>query len=126
MKVGYVALVGRPNSGKSTFLNALIDEKVGIVSDRPQTTRKSVRGIYTDEVRQIVFFDTPGIHESKEDFNVRINSVATRAIADADAVLRFVDASRPYGAEESKIDELVESSRKPTVRAYSKWDVARP
>lgn len=124
MKVGYVALVGRPNSGKSSFLNALIDEKVGIVSDRPQTTRKSVRGIYTDDVRQIVFFDTPGIHESKEDFNVRINSVAIRAIADADAVVRFVDSSRPYGAEESKIDELVENSRKPSIRIYSKWDVA--
>lgn len=124
MRVGYVALVGRPNSGKSSFLNALIDEKVGIVSNRPQTTRKSVRGIYTDDVRQIVFFDTPGIHEAVDDFNIRINAVAGRAIADADAVVRFVDASRPFGEEEKKIDELVANCGKPVVKVFSKWDVA--
>ncbi len=73
-----------------------------------------------------MFFDTPGIHESSDDFNVRINSVAERSIADADAVLRFVDASRPFGAEEAKIDALVGASGKPVVRVFSKWDAALP
>ena len=73
-----------------------------------------------------MFFDTPGIHESKEDFNVRINAVAERAVADADAVLRFVDASRPFGEEEKAIDALVAKSGKPVLRAFSKWDGALP
>lgn len=71
-----------------------------------------------------MFFDTPGIHESQDDFNVRINSVAIRSLSDADIVVRFIDSSRPYGAEEKKIDELVESSRKPIIRVLSKWDMA--
>lgn len=106
-KVGYVALIGRPNSGKSTFINALIDEKVSAVSSKPQTTQKTIRGIYNDIDSQIIFFDTPGIHESKEDLNIIINSQAETSLNDADVIVRFIDLSRQRGEEEEKIGELL-------------------
>lgn len=106
-KVGYVALIGRPNSGKSTFINALIDEKISAVSNKPQTTQKTIRGIYNDTDSQIIFFDTPGIHESKEDLNIIINSQAETSLNDADVIVRFIDLSRQRGEEEEKIGELL-------------------
>jgi len=95
-KVGYVALIGRPNSGKSTFINTLIHEKISAVSSKPQTTQKTIKGIYNDEDSQIIFFDTPGIHESKEAMNIIINAQAINSLKDADIVVRFIDISRPY------------------------------
>ena len=75
-KVWYVAIIGRPNAWKSTFINALIWEKVSITTNIPQTTRKRVLAIYNDTDSQIIFFDTPGIHKSEKDFNKKINDVA--------------------------------------------------
>ena len=123
--VGFVALIGRPNSGKSTFINALTEEKVSIVSGKPQTTRKMIKGIYSTHLTQIVFFDTPGIHESNDDFNIRVNSVALRSLKDADAIVRFVDASRDFGGEEEKIDTILDTVGKPVIRVYSKCDIAK-
>ena len=125
-KVGYVALVGRPNAGKSTFLNALLGEKVSIVSQVPQTTRKALRGIWTDEACQVIFVDAPGIHDTDKEWNGQINDVALRALREADVILRFVDASRPWGVEDEKIEAYVRAARKPTVRVLSKTDLARP
>jgi len=122
-KVGYVALIGRPNSGKSTFINALIDEKVSAVSSKPQTTQKNIRGIYNDEDSQIIFFDTPGIHESKEELNIIINSQASGALQDADIVVRFIDISRQRWPEEEKISELLKWIKKPVILVYSKCDL---
>lgn len=122
-KVGYVALIGRPNSGKSTFINALIDEKVSAVSSKPQTTQKTIRGIYNDEDSQVIFFDTPGIHESKEDLNIIINAQAAVALEDADIILRFIDISRQRGQEEEKISELLKGIKKPVILVYSKSDL---
>lgn len=122
-KVGYVALIGRPNSGKSTFINALIDEKVSAVSSKPQTTQKTIRGIYNDEDSQIIFFDTPGVHESKEDLNIIINAQAAVALEDADIILRFIDISRQRGQEEEKISELLKGIKKPVILVYSKSDL---
>ena len=125
LHVGFVALIGRPNSGKSTFINALTGEKVSIVSEKPQTTRKMIKGIYSTEETQIVFFDTPGIHESIEDFNIRVNAVALRSLGDADAIVRFIDASRGFGDEEAKIDSIMDTVKKPVIRVYSKCDVVK-
>ncbi|MFA6090998.1 MAG: GTPase Era [Candidatus Gracilibacteria bacterium] len=122
-KVGYVALIGRPNSGKSTFINALIDEKVSAVSSKPQTTQKTIRGIYNDDDSQIIFFDTPGIHESKEELNIIINSQAATALNDADIIVRFIDISRQRGEEEEKISELLKGVKKPVILVYSKCDL---
>ena len=76
-KVGYVAIVGRPNVGKSTFINTLIGEKIAIVSNVPQTTRNKILAVYNDDDSQIVFLDTPGIHKSTKVFNEQINRQAT-------------------------------------------------
>jgi len=86
-KVGYVAIVGRPNVGKSTFINTLIGEKVAIVSNIPQTTRNKILAVYNDDDAQVVFLDTPGIHKSTKTFNEHINSQATGTLEEADLVL---------------------------------------
>jgi GTPase len=106
-KVGYVALIGRPNTGKSTFLNTLLEEKVSIVSSVPQTTRKRIFGIYNDEDSQIIFLDTPGIHESQKQFNQSINSVSMSSFADAQVILYFIDLSRDRGEEEEYIEKVL-------------------
>lgn len=125
-KVGYVVLVGRPNAGKSTFINALLGEKVSVVSQVPQTTRKAMRGIWTDGHCQVIFVDAPGIHDTNKEWNGQMNEVALRALREADVILRFMDASRPWGAEDEKIETYVQAARKPVVRALSKMDVERP
>ena len=94
-KVWYVTIIWRPNAGKSTFINNLLWEKVSIVSKIPQTTRKKILAIYNDEESQIIFFDTPWIHESEKMFNEEINKQALSSIKDAQVVLYFVDSSRP-------------------------------
>ncbi len=88
---GYVALIGRTNAGKSTFLNSILDVKVSIVSDKPQTTRKQILGIHTTEKGQIVFFDSPGIHKPEYRLNQKMMKDVHNSLSDADLILYFVD-----------------------------------
>ena len=97
MKTGYVALVGRPNAGKSTLLNALVETKVAIVSDKPQTTRTRILGVKTTPSSQIVFVDTPGVHKPLHRLNVRMMDVALDALRSLDVVVVVVDASEATG-----------------------------
>ncbi len=122
-KVGYVAIVGRPNAGKSTFLNTLIWEKISIASDIPQTTRNKILAIYNDPESQILFIDTPWIHESTKFFNTEINNQALSSMQDADVILYFIDSSRPVGTEEQYIQELLQQVDIPVVRVYTKNDL---
>ncbi len=122
-KVGYVAIVGRPNVGKSPFINTLIGEKIAITSHIPQTTRNKILAIYNDEEAQIIFFDTPWIHESQKKFNEQVNSQALSSLNDADMVLYFVDSSRPRGAEEEYIDDIMQKVQKPVFTVYTKLDL---
>jgi len=122
-KVWYVAIVGRPNVGKSTFINTLIWEKIAITSHIPQTTRNKILAMYNDEDAQIIFFDTPGIHESQKKFNAQVNSQALSSLNDADIVLYFIDSSRPRGAEEEYIDEIIQKVEKPVFTVYTKLDL---
>ena len=94
---GFVAMLGRPNAGKSTLVNALCEEKVSIVSSRPQTTRRSYRGIWHQEDAQLVFLDTPGIHKPVTPIGERLNSHAQSAATDADIVCFLLDATQPAG-----------------------------
>ena len=105
---GFVAMLGRPNAGKSTLVNALCEEKISIVSSRPQTTRRSYRGIWHQEDAQLVFLDTPGIHKPVTAIGERLNSHAQTAATDADTVCFLLDATQPAGKGDRFIlDELL-------------------
>lgn len=97
MKSGFVAIIGRPNVGKSTLLNALVGKKISIVSNKPQTTRLAIQGVYHDQNLQIVFVDTPGIHKPKARLGEIMNAQAFSSLQDIDAVILIVDASKAFG-----------------------------
>ena len=97
MKSGFVAIIGRPNAGKSTLLNALVGKKISIVSNKPQTTRLAIQGVYHEKNLQIVFVDTPGIHKPKARLGEIMNAQAYASLQDIDVVLLLVDASKPFG-----------------------------
>jgi GTP-binding protein Era len=106
-KSGFVSIVGRPNSGKSTLLNRLVGEKVSIVTDKPQTTRHVVRGIVTRPEGQITFLDTPGIHKPVHRMNERMMKSVRDALADVDSILLMVDASSEFGRGDEFTLELL-------------------
>lgn len=110
MKVGYVTLIGRPNVGKSTLLNAIINKKIAITSDKVQTTRNVIEGIYNDEVSQIIFLDTPGIHKSRNGLGRNVNKMATVNINDVDIILFMLPADEEIGKGDKLIIDLFKSS----------------
>ena len=122
-KVGYVAIIWRPNAGKSTFINSLIWQKISITTNIPQTTRRKVLAIYNDENSQIIFLDTPGIHKSEKDFNKKINEVAIESLEDSDLIIYFIDSSREWWDEENYIKELISKTKKPVLKVYTKCDL---
>jgi GTP-binding protein Era len=127
VKAGFVALVGRPNAGKSTLLNRLVGQKVAIVSDKPQTTRTRILGVRNGEGGQIVFIDTPGIHRPLHRLNVRMVDVAVQSISQADVVCAVADASEAVGGGDQHLGTLLARGSAPTVLALNKIDrVAKP
>jgi GTPase len=122
-KVWYIAIIGRPNAWKSTFVNSLIWEKISITTKVPQTTRKRVLAIYNDTDSQIIFFDTPWIHKSEKKFNEKINNVAISSFKDAELILYFIDTSREWWWEEKYIREIISMVNKPVIRVYTKTDL---
>ena len=120
---GYVAIVGRPNVGKSTLLNDVLGEKISIVSRRPQTTRNRVAGIYNRSDAQVVFLDTPGIHEAHKLLNKRMVDAAFAALKDVDVVLYLIEADRDTDPERHRalLDKLIGTGR-PVVLAPNKID----
>lgn len=123
-KVWYVAVIWRPNAGKSTFINALIGEKISITSKVPQTTRNKILAVYNDDDSQIIFFDTPGIHESTKLFNEEINNQAISSLSEAEVVLYFIDSTRERWEEEKYIEGLIENLDIPVLRVYTKVDIS--
>ena len=127
MKAGFVALVGRPNAGKSTLLNRLVGQKVAIVSDKPQTTRTRILGVRTSGRGQIVFIDTPGIHRPLHRLNVRMVDVAVQSISQADVVCAVADATEAVGGGDQYLASLLARGTAPTVLALNKIDrVSKP
>ena len=106
-KFGIVALVGRPNAGKSTLLNRILGQKVSIVSEKPQTTRNRIVGILNDPRGQIAFLDTPGIHRPLHKLNVRMMDHVRSAFAEADVIALIVDASEPFGKGDEYVIEML-------------------
>ncbi len=124
---GVVALAGRPNAGKSTLMNRLLEEKVAIVSDKPQTTRHVLIGILSDDRGQIVFHDTPGIHRPLHRLNRQMVRSAREALDTADVACLVVDASQSFGAGEAFMLDLMSKVRSPRVLVLNKIDrVSKP
>jgi GTP-binding protein Era len=121
-RAGTVALVGRPNAGKSTLMNRLLEEKVAIVSDKPQTTRQRMVGILTGERGQMVFFDTPGIHRPLHRLNRQMVRHALDALNDADVRCLLVDVSEPFGAGDAYMLDLLARSGEPRILVLNKID----
>jgi len=119
---GFVSLIGRPNSGKSTLLNALIGSKVAIVSDKPQTTRTSIQGVLTLEKAQIVFLDTPGIHESTTLLNKRMMEAVRSALAGRDLLLYLADSTAPFVDQDRKALNVLDHVRAPALLVLTKID----
>ena len=122
MKSGFVTLIGRPNTGKSTLLNSIIKEKVAIISSKPQTTRNLIQGIYNEEDTQIVFVDTPGIHKPIDKMGVALNAQAYYSINDVDIILFVCDASAKYGKGDQFIIEKLKNVEKPVFLVLNKID----
>jgi GTPase len=121
-KSGTVALVGRPNAGKSTLMNHLLQEKLAIVSDKPQTTRHRIVGILSNERGQMVFYDTPGIHRPLHRLNRQMVRYALDALNDADVACLLVDASERFGKGEAYVLDLMGKAKEPRVLILNKVD----
>ncbi len=120
-----VAIVGRPNVGKSTLLNAILGEKVSIVSDVPQTTRHQIRGVHTDERGQIVFIDTPGIHKGPDKLDKYMSRASFGCIDSTDVVIHMVDASEKTGLEERHVVSRLNKCGKLIIVALNKIDITK-
>ena len=125
MKSGFVSILGRPNVGKSTLLNAFLNQKVSIVADKSQTTRNTIKGIYNAEGVQIVFTDTPGIHKPKEKLSYEMNNMAYSAAHDVDVNILVVDASEPFGPGDEYILNHLDINNAPLIIVFNKIDLAR-
>jgi GTP-binding protein Era len=124
-KTGYVALIGRPNTGKSTLLNALLGQKVAIVSDKPQTTRISILGIKTTDKGQTVFVDNPGIHKPLHSLNKRMMNFVYSSLETADVVCLLVDATEKFGHGDEFVLETLRKVKTPVFLLINKVDVVR-
>ncbi len=124
-KSGFVTLIGRPNSGKSTLLNHLLGEKVSIVSDKPQTTRHKILGIHTQAEGQIVFSDTPGIHKPGYELNRRMMQAVYDALEGIDLLLAMVDVTASYGSGDRYVLDLIRQRGLPTLLLLNKIDRVR-
>jgi GTP-binding protein Era len=124
-KTGYVALVGRPNTGKSTLLNALLGQKIAIVSDKPQTTRISILGIKTTEKGQIIFIDNPGIHKPLHALNKRMMNFVYSALETSDLVCLLIDAAQKFGHGDEYVLETLKRVNTPVFLLINKVDIVR-
>ncbi|MCR5596524.1 MAG: GTPase Era [Lachnospiraceae bacterium] len=124
-KSGFVALIGRPNVGKSTLMNKLIGQKIAITSHKPQTTRNKIRTVYTDERGQIVFLDTPGLHRSRNKLGDYMVSVAEHTFKDADLILWLVEPDEKIGAGDTHIMEQLENIKTPIILCINKTDTLK-
>lgn len=122
MKSGFIGLVGRPNVGKSTLLNAIIGRKVAITSDKPQTTRNIIQGIRTDSDSQMVFVDTPGIHKPKNKLGKILNKQAYFSFSSVDVLLYLIDITEPLGKGDMFVIDLLKNVNIPVILVINKID----
>ncbi|HWO54621.1 GTPase Era [Paenibacillus sp. FSL M7-1455] len=125
-KSGFVAIVGRPNVGKSTLMNQVIGQKIAIMSDKPQTTRNKIHGVYTTEETQIVFLDTPGIHKRQSKLGDYMNQTALNTLKEVEAVLFLADVSEGLGGGDRFIIEQLKGVKTPVILVLNKIDKIEP
>ncbi len=124
-KAGFATLIGRPNVGKSTLMNALIGQKIAITSNKPQTTRNRIQTVYTGDEGQIVFLDTPGIHKAKNKLGDYMVRVAERTLSEVDVVLWLVEPTTYIGAGEQHIMEQLKHTKTPVILVINKIDTVK-
>ena len=131
MKSGFAGIIGRPNVGKSTLLNSILGEKIAITTDKPQTTRNSIRGIYTEHTAdgdssQIVFIDTPGIHKAHNKLGAAMDDIAIKTYKEVDVILFLVDGSPDKGRGDTYILEMIKDVETPKFLVINKVDTMDP
>ena len=122
-KSGFVAIIGRPNAGKSTLLNGIMEQKLAIISPKPQTTRNNIQGILTSEDTQMIFIDTPGIHKPHHELGRTLNKTAFSSLAGVDVVFYMVDASVPFGSGEEFVLNTLKNVHAPIFLLLNKVDL---
>lgn len=125
-KSGFVSIIGRPNVGKSTLMNEMIGQKIAIMSDKPQTTRNKIHGVYTADQYQIVFLDTPGIHKPNSKLGDYMMKTATSTLNEVDVVLFMVDVSEELGGGDRFIIEMLKNVETPVIIGLNKIDLVHP
>lgn len=125
MKVGYVALVGRPNVGKSTLLNRILGQKVAIISDKPQTTRTNILGIKTTNKGQIIFVDNPGIHRPLHKLNKRMMNIVYSSLETSDLICLLIDATLKFGHGDQFVIDTLENTTTPLILLINKVDIVK-
>ena len=126
IKTGFVTIIGRPNAGKSTLLNNILQQKIAIMSDKPQTTRNIINGVYTDNDSQIVFIDTPGIHKPKHRLGDYMMKLASSAIQESEIVYLIINASEKFGPGDQHLINIVKELKVPTFLLINKIDLISP
>ncbi len=124
IKTGYAAIIGKPNAGKSTLLNALLGQKLSIVNKKPQTTRKRILGILSEENFQVIFLDTPGILEPAYLLQKKMMESVTQSVTDADIIIFIMDVSQKISENETLINSLLEKNTKPVILVLNKIDLS--
>ncbi len=122
---GFVSILGRPNAGKSTLLNALVGQKVSIVADKPQTTRTAIQGVMTTDEAQVVFVDTPGIHKSDSTINKRMMESVRASLEERDMLIYVVDSSEPFGEEDQRAMSMLRAGGPPVILVLNKIDAVK-
>lgn len=124
-KSGFIGIIGRPNVGKSTFMNYVLGQKVSIVSPKAQTTRNQIRGIYTTDTNQIIFIDTPGIHKPKNALGKVMNDYSTSTLRDVDEIMWIVDGTQNFGEGDKFIIELLKKTSNKVYLVVNKMDLIK-
>ncbi len=124
-KCGFISIIGRPNAGKSTLLNALLDEKIAITSSKAQTTRNNILGILTKDQNQFVFIDTPGLHKAKHELGKSMNKGVFTSLQDVDIIYLMVDATAPFGSGDEYVLNLLQNYKSPVFLLLNKCDLLK-
>src|SRR5699024_2582885 len=125
-KSGFVSIIGRPNVGKSTFMNKVLGQKIAIMSDKPQTTRNKIQGVYTTDDSQMIFIDTPGIHKLKHQLGEQMMKVARNTLRETEVILFLVNVSEELGRCDEFIIDMLQNTKTPIVLVMNKIDLLHP